>query len=177
MLVGVIVLCLAVAGVRGCNNLVHKMGVGTVEEQLIIVQNFEEKVNELDKEADGLNKQVSKELLKIADYEMPDLELIEKAEKTNNSISIRMEDIEIPKGLTKEREERLTEIKADFAQMYKFKSNAMFYYSLAFEESDPEMLQSFNANTDVAYNIMLRATTDLELLKKELGFSQDEAKS
>lgn len=169
-----VVIFLIVGGVKGCNKIVHNMSIGSVAEQGQIVLDFEKKITTIENDVDSLNKEISEELLRISENKTPNLELLEEAEETYNYISIQIEEIKIPKGLTTEREDNLKDIKTDFENSYKFKSNSMFYLLLLFETYDEESTDGFKTSASLAESNLLDAISGLVMLEKELGVMNED---
>lgn len=165
----VILIALVIMGVRGCNALVFKMGIKSTEAQGQIVLDFEKQIYTADNEVSLLNKQIEQEILNLSENKPVDASLIEKADSEYKRISNIIEQIDIPQGLTKERKEKLENIRKDTAYQYSFKSGAMFYLSLFLRNNTPSDLQDFMTNSSLAQENMLDVATGMVMLKKELG--------
>lgn len=171
----VLLIALVIMGVRGCNSLVFKMSVKSTEAQGQIVLDFEKQIYTADNEVSLLNKQIEQEILNLSENKPVDASLIEKADSQYKRISNKIEQIDIPKGLTKERKEKLEGIRKDMADQYTFKSGAMFYLSLFLRDNTPSDLQDFMTNSSLAYENMMDVATGMVTLKKELGILDTDA--
>ncbi|KQL44607.1 hypothetical protein AN963_24840 [Brevibacillus choshinensis] len=164
-----IVLMLLFGIVKGCNAVVQYFSEGSTEEQGQIVLEFEREMNSIEGSVEGLGDQVAEEVRKIADHKVPDLDKLKDAENKFHSVSERIKSLEIPSGLTEEREQKLKDIQTDMEQVYAFKSYAMMDARHFIINSDPKSLQDFVTNTSLAQDNLTNVVTDMVMLKKELG--------
>lgn len=165
----IVLIFLVILAVRGCNSVVQHFSEGSVEEQGQIVLEFEKQVNEIDKGLSKLGNEVAEELKNFSIETMPNLELIEEAERQYRVAANRIKDIDIPRGLTTERKSELKSIQEDFDYSYTFKSNAMWRLSNFYSTGELEDLEEMNTDNALAQDNLLDGVAGLVTLKKELG--------
>ncbi|MED4586525.1 hypothetical protein P9578_27600 [Brevibacillus choshinensis] len=165
----IIIIAIIFGVIKGCNAVVQYFSEGSVQEQAQIVLDFEKEVYSIELQTEDIGKQVATELNKIADHNIPDLDLIDKAEDKFMSASNQLKSLDIPSGLTEEREIELEDIKTDFEQAYAFKSYAMMNFSKYLINHDEKDLQEFVEMTSLAQDNLTGAIAGIAMLKKELG--------
>ncbi|WP_434749479.1 hypothetical protein [Paenibacillus amylolyticus] len=165
----IVLIFLVILIVRGCNSVVQHFSEGSVEEQGQIVLEFEKQVNEIDEGLSKLGKEVAEELKNFSIEAMPNLELIEKAERQYRVAANQIKDIDIPRGLTTERKSELKSIQEDFEYAYTFKSNAMWRLSNFYSKGELKDIEEMNTDTALAQDNLLDGVAGMVTLKKELG--------
>ncbi|MCZ1264540.1 hypothetical protein PTQ21_00220 [Paenibacillus marchantiae] len=165
----IVLIFLVILAVKGCNSVVQHFSEGSVEEQGQIVLEFEKQVNEIDKGLSKLGNEVAEELKDFSIETIPNLEMIEEAERQYRVAANRIKDIDIPRGLTTERKSELKSIQEDFEYSYTFKSNAMWRLSNFYSKGELEDLEEMNTDTALAQDNFLDGVAGLVTLKKELG--------
>lgn len=167
-----IVLLLGAGIVKGCNAVVQFFSEGSMEEQAQIVLDFEQRIISIEQSVTDIGDQISGELSSFEKGTIPNLAVIENAEEEFRKVSTRIEAIEIPSGLTEERENKLEEMKQDFSDSYAFKSYAMRHFRLYLQTYTEEELAEFMNMSSLAQDNLTGAVTEMVLLKKELGVSE-----
>lgn len=165
----IVLIFLVILAVKGCNSVVQHFSEGSVEEQGQIVLEFEKQVNEIDKGLSKLGNEVAEELKDFSIETIPNLEMIEEAERQYRVAANRIKDIDIPRGLTTERKSELKSIQEDFEYSYTFKSNAMWRLSNFYSKGELEDLEEMNTDTALAQDNFLDGVAGLVTLKKELS--------